>query len=99
VRGAKSAVCAGPPHSTTLGRMNPTPSIQVTFKENFPLHLIREFAQHGFLNLCRAVSAATDPRVLVLHPTPHEYHVLKLQLKELEGEGALTFEDGPSHAP
>ena len=75
-----------------------TPTIEVTFKELFPLDMVRSL-QDGFLGLCAATSVGTSPRILLLHPTPHEYHLLMLQLHELEGEGALTFVDMPSHAP
>jgi hypothetical protein len=75
-----------------------TPSIEVTFKDHFPLHLVTTL-QEGFLGLCAATSAGASPHILVLHPTPHEYHVLTLQLRELESEGALTFVNVPRHAP
>ena len=75
-----------------------TPSIEVTFKEHVSLDLVRTF-QEGFLGLCRTTNAGATPRVLLLHPTPHEYHVLTLQLRELESEGALTFANKPAHAP
>lgn len=76
----------------------PTPSIEVTFKEHFPLDLVRSL-QDGFLGLCAATSAGAAPRILLLHPTPHEYHLLTRQLRELESEGALTFANMPIHAP
>ena len=71
----------------------PTPNIEVTFKEHFPLHLVTSIFKDGFLGLCQATSVGEGPRILVLHPTPREYHVLTKQLRELESEGALTFVD------
>ena len=76
----------------------PTPSIEVTFQEHFPLDMVKSL-QDGFVGLCAATSSGPSPRVLLLHPTPHEYHLLTRQLRELESEGALTFVDIPRHAP
>jgi hypothetical protein len=73
-------------------------TIEVTFNDRFPLDMTGVL-QDGFLGLCASVAAGSGRRTLLLHPTPHEYHVLKLQLKELETEGALTFVDRGHSAP
>lgn len=67
--------------------------IKVTFKEKFPQELIRETPRFGFLGLCNKCEATEDPKVLLLWPTKHEYVTLVLQLKEMEREGGLTFEE------
>ncbi len=64
--------------------------ITVRFKSAFPDHLIQDMAE-GFLGLCAQTERDQDPRTLLLRPTVHEYAILKLQLQELESEGALSY--------
>jgi hypothetical protein len=65
--------------------------IVAKFKEHFPADSVTRLRESEFMGLCASVQSGGDPRVLHLHPTPHEYRALKSQLKELESEGALTF--------
>lgn len=72
--------------------------IEVTFKGHFPVDLVTGLKDSEFAGLCAAVRSGDGPRTLFLHPTPHEYHILKLQLKELESEDALTFSENVANA-
>jgi hypothetical protein len=65
--------------------------IVAKFKEHFPADLVENLRESEFMGLCASVQPGSDPKSLHLLPTSHEYHVLKLQLQELENEGALTF--------
>jgi hypothetical protein len=66
-------------------------TIRVTFKEHFPLQMVKELCESEFMGLCNRCKASKNPRVLHLSPTSREYRVLKSQLEELQREGALSF--------
>ena len=63
------------------------------FEPAFPQELIESFKEIGFLGLCAKVVEGADARSVFLHPTPHEYTVLTLQLRELKSQGALSFDE------
>lgn len=66
-------------------------AIKVTFKDHFPLKMVRDLCEAEFMGLCKVCKATEDPRVIFLYPSSHEYTALKLQLAELDSENALSF--------
>jgi hypothetical protein len=67
--------------------------IKVEFKEGFPEKMVKDLCESEFMGLCAKTQRTGESKVVILLPTPHEHRTLKLQLEELEREGALSFSE------